>query len=196
MTRHISQEVLSEWLDGQLPADASRRVEEHLSRCEACRAVEQEMSAVTALFQETESLTPPPALWARIASELQYPQSRGVPCPKPLPWLDSLRGRIGWPAWLQVRALIPAAALTLVLIAGVSLTWQQYQSAVHDRAAAMAEIDRAQATLVAENLPTNNPFHAGAPSDPKRNPFSPSQIGIDPNPFRPLLSGSPEEGPK
>jgi anti-sigma factor RsiW len=196
MTRHISQEQLSEWLDRQLPADESSRVKEHLSACETCRALEREWSAVTTLFQEAETLTPPPALWASIASELQFFQSGKVHRPKFTTWLASFRGQIGWPAWLQVRALVPAAALTLVLIAGVSLTWQQYQSEGRHRAAAMAEIDRARATLVAENLPTYNPFHATTGLDPERNPFSLSQIGIDPNPFRPLLSGSPEEGPK
>jgi len=196
MTGHLSQELLSEWLDGQLPADESSRVEEHLSACEACRTAEQELSAVIILFQEAESLTPPPALWTKIASELQYSQSGKVSRSKLITWLPSLRGHIGWPAWLQVRALVPVAALTLVLVVGASLTWQQYQSEGRHRAAAMAEIDRVRATLVAENLPTYNPFHPKTGPDPERNPFSPSQIGIDPNPFRPLLSGSPEEGPK
>ena len=38
LTQHAPTELLSAYLDGELPAGDGRRVEEHLTRCSSCRA--------------------------------------------------------------------------------------------------------------------------------------------------------------
>ncbi len=185
MTQHIAQEQISEWLDGQLDAQEAGRIEKHLRACDACHAIENEMSAVTRLFREAATLSPPPFLWTRIAAELQA-STPGTPSDAgKASWLKVLLGHEGRPAWLQVRALAPAAIILMVLILGGSLTLMEYRSEARMRLAAIAEIDRAHTSIVAGNPKTSNPFRASAEFDLHRNPFS--TAGTEQNPFRPLL---------
>ena len=73
MTDHLSEEQISASVDGQLEAEERRLLEAHLTGCEKCRKIFEEMSEVTRLFRQ-EELTPPPDLWGRISSQLD---SRG-----------------------------------------------------------------------------------------------------------------------
>lgn len=70
MMRHLSDEELLLDLYGEGTADDRELVRAHLERCEACRALDQELRAVLAAV-ETTPITEPPSgfereMWARI----------------------------------------------------------------------------------------------------------------------------------
>jgi len=62
---------LDDWIDGALPAEAAREVEEHLRGCEACRAEERRLRQLLAHAAALpRSVAPPRDLWPEIAEEL------------------------------------------------------------------------------------------------------------------------------
>jgi hypothetical protein len=62
VTQHAPTELLSAYLDGELPAGDGRRVEEHLTRCPSCRAELASLSRVVESLRRLERAAPPPAL--------------------------------------------------------------------------------------------------------------------------------------
>lgn len=71
------QDHLSAWLDGELPPEASARVDRHLEACDACR---RELAKLEALEQALAALpapAPAPGLAARVLSRRRRPARRG-----------------------------------------------------------------------------------------------------------------------
>ena len=64
---------LSEALDGTLPPEQSRGLEEHLSSCPACRQVRDELAEVRRRARALGSTPPGTDLWTRIAPALTSP---------------------------------------------------------------------------------------------------------------------------
>jgi hypothetical protein len=103
--RHLTPEEFVDAAEGQLAADRRR----HLAGCEACRC---ELTALVALMREASD--------------------EPVPEPSPLFW-DHFSARVGsavraegrrpagaWTWWLQRPALIPMAALAIIVVAAVA----------------------------------------------------------------------------
>ncbi len=61
---------LSEYLDGELPADERAALEVHLSACAACREVLEELRGVVARVATLEDCGPPRDLWAGVARSI------------------------------------------------------------------------------------------------------------------------------
>jgi anti-sigma factor RsiW len=63
---------LSEFLDGELPADEQRAVDAHLRACAACAAVLADLKRVVARAQQAGAVPRPPSadLWAGIAARI------------------------------------------------------------------------------------------------------------------------------
>ena len=59
---HAPTELLSAYLDGELPAGDGRRVEEHLALCPSCRAELTSLHRVIDSLRRLERTAPPPAL--------------------------------------------------------------------------------------------------------------------------------------
>lgn len=66
-------DLLSEHLDGDLPADRSRALAEHLAGCEDCRAVEAELAEVKRRARALGGIAPPAGLWDSIRGQLDTP---------------------------------------------------------------------------------------------------------------------------
>lgn len=96
---------LSEYLDGELNADETARLERHLGGCDECRAVMGEIRAVVATAAELTDEDPQSDLWQGIADRIET--ARVVE-------LAPARGRV-------VQFSVPqlaAAAVFLILISG------------------------------------------------------------------------------
>jgi anti-sigma factor RsiW len=196
MNSHVSQESISEWLDGQLSGEDEARIAEHVRTCDECRSIHAEMAAITKLFKEAEPLRPPAGLWTRIANELDAPGAERVAPLHPLVGTTPPSRAYSLPFWLQARAWIPATALLVTLTIGGSVTVMQYRSHSRLRALEFAEIDHVQNSLLASNLESSNPFRSSAVPDTNHNPFSQRELQSASNPFRsPVEGGKTESRP-
>ena len=109
------QELLSEYIDGALELGEQVNLERHLSDCEPCRAVRDDLLQIVHFSQQLPMQSPSSPLWPRISSGLAELQ--------PSFWSRSLR----W--WTSLRTLnfnfsIPqmiagAAALAIVVSIGI-----------------------------------------------------------------------------
>ena len=105
--RHISVEILSEYLDGRLPSSEGQRVERHIEGCSKCGHELRSMEHTIGLLRQTPVLNPRRSFTLR---EAPYPARRG--------WAT------GVPAWAYGAAASVAVALfavTLSLDLGGSL---------------------------------------------------------------------------
>jgi anti-sigma factor RsiW len=98
--------LLDDYVDGTLPSDAIRRVEQHLSGCEACR---REVLAIRALLADARAMPraiqPDLDLWPGIAGRLSPAAAGGSPPFRPN----------------HYRPLALLAAALFLLMAGASL---------------------------------------------------------------------------
>lgn len=185
MSAHISQQLISEWLDGQLSANEAQIVQAHLATCGSCQSVKEELAAVTQIFQQTESQAPPPYLWTRIAAQLESHEHEAAVQPPATFWrsIFARHGSLSFPK----RVFVPAAALLILLIIGGSVSLQIYRGHNQSQLAAIAEIDRAYNALIAGNdIDSSNPFRMAAVTDFNRNPFSRTDLQPNSNPFHSL----------
>jgi hypothetical protein len=95
-------EGIGAWVDGTLDVVDRREIEDHLAACGACSALASDLTRLRDLARELERLTPPPALWERIAVEARTP-----------PRAVSARWKAGH--------VVLAAAAALVLAVGVAV---------------------------------------------------------------------------
>jgi len=173
MTPHLSEDLISQWIDRELDSRQSELVEEHLKDCESCRALESEMSEADRLFRAMEPVEPPPYLWTRIAAHLEAATREETH--KSL--IPPLR-----PAWLRASLLAPAALLLLTIVS--TIAYVGHRVAARTQLAAIAEIDRAHSALLVLNTKNYNPFHVPTEVDAGANPFASASLRDEPNPFR------------
>lgn len=78
MTRHLTTEQLSSYLDGEIGFSQAERIEDHLGQCPDCNARLEAMDRVVAGLRNSERPSPPAALAAavrRSVAEARMPQS-------------------------------------------------------------------------------------------------------------------------
>lgn len=158
--RHIKEEQISAYLDGQVNAGENRVIRQHLEQCANCRSLFEEMRDLNGLFQNVELADPSPFLWNRIAANFDAIQPRQRSAVRG--WaaaVDALR-RYAW------NPGFAAAAFAVVMFAGIAVF---KQNSIRDQAA-LAEINRVYQGLAAQNPDASNPFSSGSPSD-FDNPF-------------------------
>jgi anti-sigma-K factor RskA len=180
MVKHISEEEISAWVDGQLGPGASGRVESHIRDCGDCRAAAKEMSALAEAFRATEIKELPPSIWSRVEANLES----AVPA----------RGRdlwsrfvpvIGHPVWMRATAAI----LAVVVLAVGGALFIEYRSAAEREKQALTEIQLSQNRLASLEAESYNPFRTAGAASSERNPFSRDQLRPDINPFRSAEGG-------
>ena len=171
--KHLSDELISAWVDGQLETGEMDQVECHLRDCGGCRATADEMSAVTEAFRAAEDAELPPYLWGRIAARLEKEAS-----PRPTGLRSWVIPGIGNP--LLARAA--AAVLVIAILATGGAIYIERKSAANLEM--QAEIQRAHNSLVALDTESYNPFRTAGAAYREVNPFSRDQVRPDINPFR------------
>jgi predicted anti-sigma-YlaC factor YlaD len=162
MMSHIKEEQISAYIDRQLSVDENRSIEIHLEECSSCRAVYDELSTLTQLFQDSERIEPPVYLWNRIAADFNEEH----PAAAHKRWVDSiiacLRGYSR--SWGMA-----AATIVVFLIAGI-VVYHGNRIPVSDRAA-LAQLEQINRDLAAQDPDGYNPFASGAPGEWDSNPF-------------------------
>ena len=116
---------LSDYLDGELPADEHRAVESHLRECAPCTAVLNDLKRVVAQAQAAGDAARPPRadLWAGIAERLDAPRTPAAAGPAgPLDNIAAFPGR----ASRRIAFTLPQLAAAAIVVAAVSggLAWQ------------------------------------------------------------------------
>ena len=92
---------LGPYVDGELDANSSRAVDEHLRNCPSCRALHDRNESIAEEIQSLPGVTPPDSLWQKIDDRLTQP-ANGT---------DSIARR-----WRLRRTRLAAA---IVLLAGL-----------------------------------------------------------------------------
>ncbi|MBI5577158.1 MAG: zf-HC2 domain-containing protein [Deltaproteobacteria bacterium] len=75
------KEKISGYIDGEIPGEDARRVEEHLAGCHACRALERRMRAMGTGMEKMETAVSPDfreKLFARLEAEKLLPRRRSL----------------------------------------------------------------------------------------------------------------------
>jgi negative regulator of sigma E activity len=116
---------LSDYLDGELPADEHRAVESHLHECAPCNAVLNDLKRVVARAQAAGDAARPPRadLWAGIAERIDAPKTPAAAGPAaPLGNVTAFQGR----APRRIAFTLPQLAAAAIVVAAVSggLAWQ------------------------------------------------------------------------
>ncbi len=175
MKRHIPEDQISAWVDRQLDPEATALVEAHLRSCQECKALAQELSAITNVYRSAESLELPPHLWTRIASGTAG---------KPAHYERWIPG--SWmPGVLVRRSWLPVPALVLALMISVigTVLFVEYRSASRLEQVALAQIETTRKSMASLDAEKHNPFRLPAPDDAKVNPFARSSADPLVNPF-------------
>jgi len=121
---------LSEFLDGELPADEQRAVDVHLRGCADCAAVLADLKRVVARAQQAGAVPRPPSadLWAGIAARIDDSRSAKALAERPATD-DPITARSAEAFALRTRQIVftlPQLAAAAVLVAAVSggIVWR------------------------------------------------------------------------
>jgi Putative zinc-finger len=109
------QELLSEYIDGALELGERVNIERHLSNCEPCRAVRDDLLQIVHFSQQLPLHSPSGALWSRIQSGID--ELKPSAWARPLRWLASIGNRNFSMSVPQMIAT--TAALAIVVSIGV-----------------------------------------------------------------------------
>jgi hypothetical protein len=104
---------LSEYLDGELPADERARLDAHLQGCADCTATLIELKRVTVRARALTDRQPQSDLWPAIAERIGATPPSGVP---------AIRGRIGR-RWSFSMPELAAAGIALMVLSGGAAWW-------------------------------------------------------------------------
>lgn len=108
---------LEAFVDGELPTEEARRIEQHLDACASCRARVEDLRALTGLARrELGNEKAPADLWQRIDAQL----------PATAEDADVIRPTRWWRD--KVRPLALAASVALLLGTAAGATWWQLTS--------------------------------------------------------------------
>ena len=162
----IKEILLSEYLDGELPANAEKEVREHLSGCPECRAIHARMKADRNLLVDHLPAPDPPALMKQQLLRKINAASENRRRSRIMGWIG-----IGRPFPAASRAWALATACAVFLAAVVS--GLQVQRHLENKKI-LAEIDRSVAQWTTRDF-SLNPFDIdmqGAPFQvTTENPF-------------------------
>lgn len=123
--RDTFTDLLSAYLDLDLPREQADQVERHLDTCAECRAT---LEALARVKSQAASLVDPPVptdLWAGIASRIGPAGSTNeVPAPRPVVIELPRRRRVAWfqPQWVMAAAAFAVVAAGALWLAHDRLT--------------------------------------------------------------------------
>jgi len=169
MENHVSPEQISALVDQQLSEREARAARLHLEQCGICRALHDEISEVTHLFQNIAAVEPSPFLWRRISARITP-----LPAQASRKWLSGFG--FSKPAWA-------GAGLMIALLAAFVLT-VEHRSLQLARQEALDEIEAVRLAMNGPDPEISNPFRAMLTVDQNPNPFSVKRLSVESNPFR------------
>ena len=111
------QELISDYIDGSLELGEEVQIERHLSDCEPCRAVRDDLLQIVHFSHQLPLHSPSGALWTRIEGEVAQQKGHWF---RSLPWLTWLKTRhfnLSLPQIAATAAAIVIAVSTVVLFA-------------------------------------------------------------------------------
>jgi len=110
------QELLSEYIDGMLELGEQAKIEAHISHCEVCLAVRDDLLQIVHFSKSLPLHSPSGAVWTRIRAEIQAGGKKGLPAQAGRFWArmtsQGLGLRGGWAA--AVSIVISISALVFV----------------------------------------------------------------------------------
>jgi len=121
-------DLLSDYLDGELPPTERAEVHRHLESCPACAGILEELRMVVARAADLGDRPPSQDLWRGIAARLDAPTHAGLPrsdvCAPSLATGGAAPGhrrRRGGPSFPASARLAAAAALVVFTLSGAAL---------------------------------------------------------------------------
>lgn len=140
--------LIDDLLDGTIAPDARARVEHHLARCPACRALADDLLAIREQARQLPLVRPPDAVWHRLADRLASERA-------PAAWSASAGWHPDWmAAWSPWRWALAAAALTAAAAAAAATVLSlasgpaPAEGPAEAADASLAVIDQVEADLV------------------------------------------------
>src|ERR1051325_9587915 len=115
------QELLSDYIDGELELGEQVKIERHLGDCEPCRAVRDDLLQIVHFSHQLPEQAPSGALWSRIQSDIAGQQPAGF-WTRARAWWTQTQNRNFNLSIPQMAAA--AAALVIVLSVGVIVSRQ------------------------------------------------------------------------
>src|SRR5436853_3284038 len=115
------QEVMSEYIDGDLERGEEAQVEKHLSRCETCQAVRDDLVQIVHFSRNLPDHAPGVGLWSRIQAEIQAERRTGTSSFKAGVLWNNLR--TGSFTFSFPQLAVAASALILVMVSLSVLRW-------------------------------------------------------------------------
>ena len=118
------QELISDYIDGTLELGEQTKMEHHLTDCEGCRAVRDDLLQVVHFSKQLPLHTPSSALWARIETDLAAERPR-----------SSWSRAAAWWAGVQNRYLrlsipqLAAGAAALAIVVSISFMFTRQNDA-------------------------------------------------------------------
>lgn len=115
------QELISDYIDGELELGEQAKIERHLADCEPCRAVRDDVLQIVHFSHQLPEHSPSGALWARIRSDIEEQQPAGF-WSRAGAWWARTKGRHFDLSIPQMAAA--AAALAIIISTGVIISRQ------------------------------------------------------------------------
>jgi anti-sigma-K factor RskA len=110
------QELISDYIDGELELGEQVKIERHLGDCEPCRAVRDDLLQIVHFSHQLPEQSPSGALWARIQSDIEEQRPAGF-WPRAGAWWANAQSRH---FNLSIPQMIAgAAALAIIISVGV-----------------------------------------------------------------------------
>ena len=111
--------LMTDYIDGELDAKTEALVKEHLASCAACRAFEEEVSAVTVTpFKAAKVVAPPERVWTGIKNRIDKES-------EPYTIFDRLRDLLE-ALFVLPRMRVAVAAIATVVIVFALMGYQRY----------------------------------------------------------------------
>lgn len=140
--------LIGDLLDGAVAPDARARVERHLERCPACRALADDLLAIREAARQLPPVPPPDVVWHRLADRLASERA-------PAAWSASAGWHPDWmAAWsprrwaLAAGALAAAAAAAAATVLSLASGPAPAEAPEETAAASLSVIDQVEAELV------------------------------------------------
>lgn len=110
------QEILSDYIDGELELGEQVKIERHLGDCEPCRAVRDDLLQIVHFSHQLPEQSPSGALWARIQSDISEQQPKGFWTRAGAWWSNAQSRHFN----LSIPQMVAAAA-ALVIVLSISV---------------------------------------------------------------------------